>query len=109
MEQQDYVDQISLLQSKLNHLEEALKIEEKEKEMSERLSTHKLNAAKEAELLSRKQKEKLQEEMQLQEEEGKRKKLMKNFTNDSDSSPTTKFLANLEGNLHNLLFQLAFF
>lgn len=98
-EQQDYVDQISLLQSKLNHLEEALKFEEQEKLMLDKLNSHKAIAAKEAELLAKKKHEKATEEIQLQQEEGARRKLVKKMMTDTDKNllPITNFLGSLDG------------
>lgn len=83
----------------MNHLEETLKIEEKEKHMNDKLTSHKVNAAKEADLLSTKEKEKVTEQIHLQEEEGARKKLLKKMISDSNNSlsPITNVVVNLEG------------
>lgn len=99
-EQQDCIDQVSLLHTKLNHLEETLKIEEQEKKLRDKLESHRADSAKEAEVLARKEQENASEEIKLQEEEGLRKKLVKKMVAESgsDLAPVTKVLLNLEGN-----------
>ena len=99
-EQQNCIDQVTLLRSKLNHLEETLKIEEQEKQWKQKLDTQLIESSRrEAEVLARKEQERASEEILLQEEEGARKKLLNKMVSDADRSlePVTKLLVNLEG------------
>ena len=98
-EQQEYVNQISLFHSKLVHLEETLKIEEKEAQLQMKLDFHKKNSIEEANLLAKKQQEQAKQEMELQKEEGHRKSVMQKMLNVSDETmaPIQNFLVNLEG------------
>lgn len=81
------------------HLEETLKIEEEEGKLREKVEFHKEKALEEARLIARKQQEKAEEELQLQREEGARKKVVKKMIFDSDNSlaPITNVLVNFEG------------
>ena len=94
------MDQISLFHAKLTHLEEALKIEEKEEQLKKKLEFRKNAAYRDADLAARKEQEKANEERELLHEEGIRKSLLNNMMTESDDTlgPIKKFLANFEGN-----------
>ena len=98
-EQQDCVDQISLLQSKLLHLEETIKLEEQEGKLKEKMEIHQKKRKDEAELIERKEKERAADEIRLQEEEGVTRKIVKKMVSESSPSlsPITKYLAHFEG------------
>ena len=107
-EQQEYVEQISLFYAKLVHLEEALKIEDKEEQLKKKLEFHKENSLQDSNLANLKEQERADEEKQLQQEEGIRRSLINNMVKDGDSklNPVKKVLLNLEGtfNLHGACF-----
>ena len=98
-EQQEYIDQISLLHSKLIHLEEALKIEEQEAKLMENLEIHRMKSIQDANFKAQKEKERMVEEINVQKEELERKKLVKKMVVESDKAlvPITNVVVNLEG------------
>ena len=83
-----------------------MKIEEQEKRMMEKHETRKiqLENTRDLELLAKKQQEEAAEELQLQAEEGTRKKLVKKMITDSDPalSPITKVLVNVDGKMQRI-------
>ena len=100
-EQQEYISQITLLQKKLVHLEETLKLDEQGKLLKKKIEFHKENSAKEAKLLERKKEEHIAQQRQLQEEEGTRRSIMNCMVNQTDNSlsPIKDVLVHFEGNI----------
>lgn len=98
-EHQEYVDQMSLLQKKLVHLEETLKIEEQEGLLKEKINFHQSNSVKEAQLIARKKIENAANQKQLQEEESARRAIIQNMVNETDKtlSPIKDVLVHFEG------------
>lgn len=98
-EQQEYIGQVSLLHSKLAHLEETMKIEEKECRLKEKIAFLKSNSIREAKLKAKKDQENAQNEIRLQQEEQSRHDLVIEMVEKSDNSlsPITKVLVNFEG------------
>lgn len=97
-EQQEIVAQISLLNKKLVHLEETLKIEEKEAQMQKNIEFHQKKNAEEAKLKARKEQERLAQEVQLEKEEAETRKVVQKMSDcDRSLTPITKCLAHFEG------------
>ena len=98
-EQQEYFTQLSLLQKKLVHLVETLKIDEEGRLFKKKIEFHKENSAKEALLLERKKEEYNIQMRQLQEEEGTRRCVMNNMSKATDNSltPIKDVLVHFEG------------
>ena len=99
--QQKYLDQIALVHRKIAHLEETLKIEEKEKEMENMRLAEEAQEKKEAELRAKKKEEDLALEISIQREENERRNLVQKMVVESDKSfgAITKVLVNFEGNI----------
>ena len=98
-QQQEYFEQISLFHSKLIHLEEALKIEEKEKQLKKKMIFYKNNDVQDTTVSDLKEQERVNEERELQQEEGIRKSLINNMVKEGDFQlgPVKKVLVNFEG------------
>ena len=81
------------------HLEETLKIEENESRLLKNMKVHKSNSATEEKLIARKEQEVAAQEVQLQQEEGKTRSLVKDMVDATDKSltPITKVLSHFEG------------
>lgn len=97
-EQQDCFDQISLLQSKLIHLEQTMKLEEEENKLKDKMEMNRIYAVQEAELAAKKAEEMAKEDHILQEEEGVTRKLVKKMVDSNGSqSSVTNVLVRFEG------------
>ena len=98
-EQQEYVTQMSLLNKKLVHLEETLKIEEEGKLLKKKIEFHQANSAKEAQLAARKKDEQNAQLRQIEEEEGTRRSVMNRMVMQTDNSlsPIKDVLLHFEG------------
>ena len=82
-------------------MEEALRIEENQNQLGQKLAFHIANARNEAKLLERKKEEELAENLELEREEQVTHNLVAKMVIDSDDSlsPITKLLGNFEGTL----------
>ena len=98
-EQQEYINQMSLFHSKLVHLEETLKLEDKEAQFRKKLDFQKQKSKEGAILLAKKQQEHANQEVELLKEEGHRKSIMQKMltVKDDKLAPMQNFLVNLEG------------
>ena len=98
-QQQEYINQISLLHKKIMHLEETLKIEEEENQLQNKIEFHHANSVKEADIIVRKKAEHNTQQRQLLEEEGARRCIVKKMVNSTSSSlaPITDVLVHFEG------------
>ena len=83
------------------HLEETLKLEEQEEQLSKKIEFHQAHTIKEAEVVHRKEEENAAEMQELILEEGARRTIVKNMLKQSDDSlnPIKDVLVNLEGSL----------
>lgn len=99
-EHQEYLNQITLLNKKLLHLEETLKLEEEEGQLKQKIDFHQANSLKEAEIAARKEEETSLLQKELQEEEAGRHAVFTTMENSKDDSlsPIKDVLVHLEGN-----------
>lgn len=97
--QQEYLNQITLLYQKINHLEGALQIEESQTRFNENMSFHMKQARDEAKLMKRKQDEELAETLEMEKDEQKTHNLISKMVINTDDSlsPITVVLGNFEG------------
>lgn len=93
------MEQISILQTKILHLQETLKLEEQESKIYEKLEIQKQNSIREAELVARKEQERAKEQVQLEVEESATNKIVKKMVTDSEKnlSPITNAISHFEG------------
>ena len=96
-----------------------MKIEDEEKLLKQKMAFHHANSVKEKELWARKKQEQQASQMELQEEEGARRCIMKNMMNETENnlSPIKDVLIHFEGkvalkkpkiknNIFNIFFYL---
>ena len=98
-EEQQYIKQIAILQKKINHFEEAMKLEEEEKKITEKIDFHKANFSKEAELEAKKDEENAFEQFKLRQEEEERHEIIQKMVhgNDDSLSSIKEVLVHFEG------------
>lgn len=65
--------------------------------MTDRMYSYNKQSIKEAETVARKEQENAKEELQLQQEEAGRRKLVKKMMNETDVKPITDVLQHMEG------------
>lgn len=101
-EQQEYINQISLIQSRIIHLEESMKIEDQEKRLEEKIKFHKENSAKDAALRARKEEENASQKLQLEKEEEARHDIVDEMvkSNGNNISKMKDVLVHFEGILN---------
>lgn len=107
-EQQEYLNQIALINKKLVHLKETLKIEDEEKKLLDKIKFHQDNSSHEAELLARKNEETDARNLQLQEEEGGRRAIINKMVKETGGNltPIKDALIHFEGKVINILHKL---
>lgn len=80
------MNQITLLNRKLIHLEETVKLEDEEGQLKEKINFHQANSLKEAALAARKAEENSLLQDELNEEEAGRNAVLTNMVNNKDDS-----------------------
>ena len=98
-EQQEYMNQISLIKKKLLHLEETLKIENEESQLMDKIYFHRANSAKEAALQVAHNKENAARDVELEEEESQRHRVIDKMVKGDSLSPIKDALIHFEGNI----------